>query len=159
MIRRTKDNYIGTHIDGDVAFYFYFENKAHEEERKIAGAILNKANRKVVADALWEQLHSELNTTCRTELVKEVFIDVGSVYYPISSKGNRIGGSSPRPTHAQDAINMDFYTDYLIQQEIREGLPNLYWGFYCCETIGRFSRKQKKFTEISNNMLSKCDLM
>jgi len=159
MIDRRQEDKIGDYVNDQAVFYFYFDSKADEEERKIAGAILNKANRKVVADALWKQLHEELNTTCRTELVREVFIDVSSVYYPISAKNGYAGSSSPRPAHGEDKINMDFWADYIIQKEIRQGLPNLYWGFYCCETIGRFSRKEKKFTEINNNMLSKCELM
>lgn len=157
MIRRSKEDEIGVYINGQIVFHFFFDSKADEDERKIAGAILDEANRKIVADALWEQLHSELNTVCRTELVKEVFIDVSHVYYPVSRWG--VGTSSPRPTHGEDEINMDFWADYIIQKEIRQGLPNLYWGFFCSETIGRFSRKEKKFTEISNNMLSKCELM
>ena len=160
MITRSKQDEIGVYIDGDKVFYFHFESQCSDEERKIAGAILrNKTNKKHVAGKLWEQLHRELNTLCRTELVKEIFITVSDVYYPVSAKGNNPGGSSPRPTWGENEINMDFYTDYLVQRvEPIDGSP-YDEGFYCCETLGRFSRKDKKFYEISNNMLSKCELM
>jgi hypothetical protein len=160
MITKRKENEIGVYIDGNKVFYFHFDTKCSDDERKIAGAILSvKANKKQVADALWEQLHSEMNTLCRTELVKEIFIDVSEVYYPVSAKGQNPGGSSPRPTWGQNEINMDFYTDYLVQHVEPEGRAAYDEGFYCCETLGRFSRKDKKFYEISNNMLSKCEIM
>jgi hypothetical protein len=158
MITRSKRDEIGVYIDGQIVFHFYMDSGASDEERKIAGAILNKERRKQVADALLQQLHDELSVTCRTELVKEIWIDVSSVYYPVAEKGEP-GGSSPRPTWGQGEINMDFYTDYLVQRVEPIGRAAYDEGFYCCETLGRFSRKDKKFYEISNSMLSKCELM
>ncbi len=154
MITRYKQNKIGVHVDGQKVFYFYMDSRSRDDERKIAGAILGKVQRKIVADALMAQLHGELNTTCRTELVKEVYIDVSDVYYPT---GN---GSSPRPSYGgKDAINMDFSTDFVIGKVIRDGCNDYYEGFTSNITLGRFSRKAKKFTEISNSMLGKCELM
>ena len=134
-----REDVIGTHIDGNIVFCFSFVGIPHKKERKIAKAILNKTNRKVVADALIKQLHNELNIVCRTELVKEVNIGVSSVYYPDSDRND---------------INMDFYTDYIVQKEM-----NIVRGFVCPETIGRYSRKDRKFYEISNSMLSCCCLL
>ena len=105
MISRPKSDDIGVHIDGQKVFHFNMASKTDDDERKIATAILsNKETMKQVADALWQQLHDELNVACRTELVKEIWIDVYDVYYPVSAKGNNPGGSSPRPTWGEDEI-------------------------------------------------------
>jgi len=161
MIDRKKENYIGTYTKGNVVFYFYFDKKAYEDERKIATAIFNlKGIKKQVSNALLEQLHSELNAVCRTELVKEVFVDVSGVYYANDYAGNKRISYCHNANDTDVEINMDFYTDYLIKKEIKEGIvSNSYWGFCCCSTLGRFSRKDKKFREISNNMISKCEIM
>ena len=114
-------------------------------EKRIAKTILTKANMKVVAEALIKQLVDELSVTCRTEDVREVWIDVSDVYYPDSDKND---------------VNMDFYTDYVTQRGGTEGgLMDRFYGFVSPNTIGRYSRKDKKFYEISNSMLSSCELM
>ena len=150
MIRRCKQNYIGVIINKNVVVKFYFDQKTDEEDRKIVTAIFNlKGTLQTVADALIQQLHDELNVTCRTELVKEIFVDVDDIYYTNRDRFDK-----------DDNINMDFYTDYLVQKEIREGYPTpIYHGFYCGTTLGRFNRKDRKFQEVSNSMIDKCRIM
>jgi len=159
MIDRRKEDLILTVFDGLMEYNFYFDKKADEDERKIATAIFNlqgtptkSSPARQVINALMEQLHLELGDICRTDMVKEVFIDVSDIYYPI---GN---GSTDRPYHAKDDINMTFYTDYVALKHKSKPL-DITRGFVCCNTIGRFSRKNKKFYEISNSMLSCCELM
>ena len=143
MIDRYDYNKIGECIINDIPFYFYLDDKIEEEEERITRFILSKTeNQKQVAKILIEQLHNELSKVCRTELVKEVFIDVYDVYYE-----NR----------DPDEINMSFFTDYVIET-IPKPLDVTY-GFYCDCTLGRYSRKNKEFREVSNNMLSKCEVM
>jgi hypothetical protein len=158
MIDRRKEDFINSVIDKrGIVHNFYFDAKEDEDGRKIARAIFaDVKNLYVVAEALIQQLYDELKRTCRTELVEEVWIDVSDVYYP-----QKIQGSSPRPCQNSDGdINMNFYTDYLIEKtKIGECVSWCHFGFYCPTTIGRFNRKQKQFTEVSNSMLSKCELM
>ena len=156
MIDRKKENFIGNHVTDKMVFFFYFGNKADGDERKIATAILRLDGvQEQICKALLDQLHTQLNTECRTELVRQVFVDISRVYYPAKC----IEGSGARPHSKSDGdINMDFYTDYLIKED-REGAISHCWGFICPCTLGRFSRKDKKFSEISNSMLSSCGIM
>ncbi len=145
--RYEKDKITNCMID-DVIFYFYFEDKTDDRERKIAKVIVLK-HKEEIAKTLIQQLHDELKTVCRTELVTEVWIDVSDVYYPISGATGVTGDSSKMPCCAQDSINIDFWTDYIIKDDT---------GFCCPQTLGRFSRKQRRFKEISNSMLSRCEV-
>jgi len=148
MVNRYKQDYIGVIINGNVIIKFYFDQRTDERERKVTTAIFSlEGTLQTVADALEQQLHDELNITCRTELVKEIFVDVSRIYYPDRyPKGND--------------INMEFHTDYLVRKEIREGYLNpIYHGFYCGSTLGRFDRKKRQFREVSNNMIDKCHIM
>lgn len=164
MINRQKRDHIGIIFDKGIEYHFYFDAKEDEDGRKLVTAIFNlNGNMLYVARALIDQLHDELKDVCRTELVKQVFIDIRDVYYPYDNEDNQ-ASSTPRPSYVRNSlledINMDFYTDYLIKKEEREGIiSDVYWGYYCCTTLGRFSRKDRKFYEVSNSMLSKCELM
>lgn len=165
-MNRTRDNLIGTHTKDSIVFYFYFEDKASEDEIKVGTAIFKLDGiLKQVSEELLEQLNRELSLTCRTELVKAVYVDVSDVYYPHSNHNGQ-SCSSPRISYVvegvegnKDDINMDFYTDYVIQRDNRPGMCDALHGFTCCSTLGRFSRKDKKFREISNSMISCCELL
>ena len=149
---RNKDDHILIYFKDGVEFHFYFTPKTDNKERKIATAIFNlDGTIEQIVDALMEQLHRELDDTCRTELVKKVFIDVGDICYPDGI------GCSYRP---KDDVNMDFYTEYVVKiEKALAGMCDNIRGFVCCNTLGRFSRKNKKFYEISNSMLSSCELL
>lgn len=144
MIDRYEEDNIANVVIGQVVIYFYFDHKTDEEDRKLAMKIFrNPDNVKFAAKELLTQLHDELKITCRTELVKQVFVDVSNIY-----------------SADKDEIDVDFYTDYLVQKErIEDSNMWIYYGFVCPETIGRYSRKLKQFTEVSNSMLSSCGLM
>jgi len=146
MIDRYEEDKIIDCTVGNVVFHFYFDKGEDDRERRIAKVII-LLNTEEIAQSLIQQLHDELKSVCRTELVTEVWIDVSDTYYPIS--GGAGGDSSKMPCVAQDAINIDFYTDYVIKGDT---------GFVCPATLGRFSRKQRRFTEISNSMLSRCEV-
>ena len=153
---RNKEDLILTLFDGGIEYNFYFDRDASEDERKIGEAILNLPDiLEQVKNALMNQLTEELKDTCRTELVKKVFIYVSDIYYPT---GN---GSSPRCSYTDSKdINMSFYTEYIVSiMKTDEGISDTERGFYCDSTLGRFNRKDKKFYEISNSMLSNCRLL
>ena len=165
-MNRTRQNLIGQHTKDNIIFYFYFGEKTYEDEKRIAQAIFNLDGViKQVSEELLDQLNRELNTTCRTELVRAVYVDVSDVYYPHRNDAGQ-SCSSPRISYViegiegnKDDINMDFYTDYVMLRTKRQGMCDELHGFTCCSTLGRFSRKDKKFREISNSMISKCELL
>jgi len=158
-MRYDRDDIITTiYDDKKIEFNFYFDKKLTDDGKKIIKAILSlNGTLKQIADTLIQQLYYELSRTCRTELVKKVFIEISNVYYP--SKEDYSG--SPRVSKRSDGdINMDFFTEYIIETETGEGIirdRNL--GFVCGTTLGRFNKKQRKFREISNSMLSCCELL
>ena len=142
MLTRFDKNRITNCIIDNVIFYFYFDDKADDRERRIAKVIIldNKID---IAKALIKQLHDELKSICRTELADKVWIDVSDIYYPDGINFSKM------PCCAKDDVNMRFWTEYAINGDAK---------FFCSDTLGRFSRRQRRFYEISNSMLSRCEI-
>lgn len=135
MIDRFEDNKIKEYKEKDITFFFFFDKESDEDERKMAKRVFTKKNIKNIAQALIKQLYDELSHTCRTELVKYVYIDIRGVYKP-----------------DKKTINMDFFTEYVFEENGDD-------GFYCGTTLGRYDIESKQFTEISNSMLDCCRLI
>jgi len=111
---RNKNELITVVIDDKIECNFFFEENAYEDEIKIVTAIFNlEGIKEQVKDGLMTILN-QVSITCRTELVREVFVTVSSIYYPNEHSGQ------PRPSLRRNLedINMTFYTEYVV-------LPNL----------------------------------
>lgn len=148
MRHTDKECRVGFYKMGDVVFNFEMEVSTNDQEKKIAKAIFTlQDSMETVACALWSQFKDELGLIVRVDKVKEVFIAISDVYYP------------ERYSEKKD-INMTFYTEFIAEKIKREqGQNDLELGFVCTNTIGRFSRKDGKFHQISNGMLSRHEFM
>lgn len=143
---RIDEEHIITVEDKNVKYVFANSTKMDEDNKHLLLSILQtyKAKQRIITD-LMEQLNRELTLTCRTELVHHVFITITDIYKTDDGKD----------------INVSFYTEYVVKIDKDDSgcMNDVHHGFYCDNTLGRYSIKNREFYEISNSMISNCKLL
>jgi len=121
-----------------IKFKFELEPDAVAYVTKKVVVDIIKQNFEHLTDSFMQQLNEEVGVIGRVEKVKEVDIRIWSGYITSDKKD----------------INIDFFIEYIIKRT-----KDRLFGFVSNPTIGRYSLEQEKFYEISDNMLSRIQII